>query len=43
MVVRCEQSCSVLLNGAIKNYEIEIPEGKSLWMTIVLLFLSALV
>ena len=43
IVVMCEQSCSVLLNEATKNYEIEIAEGKSLWLTIRLLFLSALV
>ena len=44
MVVMCEQSSAVLLNEAIKNYEIEIPDkGKSLWLTIALLFLSALV
>ena len=41
MVVMCEQSCSVLLIEAIKNYEMEIPEGKSLWLIIALLFLSA--
>ena len=26
MVVMCEQSCPVLLNEALKNYEIEIPD-----------------
>ena len=43
MVVMCEQSCSVLLIEAIKNYEMEIPEGKSLWLIIALLILSVFV
>ena len=43
MVVMCEQSCSVLLIEAITNYELEIPEGKSLLLIIALWFLSALV
>ena len=43
MVVMCEQSCSVLLIEAIKNYEMKIPEGKSLWLIIAPLFLSAIV